>query len=224
VEHGDAVAEAGSEAAERLRCERDLRNEHDRAAAAGERRAASLQIDLGLATSRGAAEEQVAASRLQQLRDPRDRRGLRRGQLRRLGLPREPLSGRAPLAPAHAQARSHELERPGRRRAVVAGDPEREIDERRRQLVEHALDRCCSDPWRSLDAGLHDDSARRAAAEANGDDCSLADAVRHLVGERTCDRARRDEWVDGGQQHTPRLPASPVCADDPYSCCKVLLT
>ena len=33
VEHGDAVAEAGAEAAERLRRERDLGDEHDRARA-----------------------------------------------------------------------------------------------------------------------------------------------------------------------------------------------
>ena len=45
----------------RLRRERDLRNEHDRAAPALERRRAGLQVDLGLAAAGRAVEEEVGA-------------------------------------------------------------------------------------------------------------------------------------------------------------------
>ena len=52
VEHGDPVAEASLEAPERLRRERDLGDEHDRAPASLERGGARLEIDLGLAAAR----------------------------------------------------------------------------------------------------------------------------------------------------------------------------
>ena len=57
VQDGDAVAEARLEAPERLRRQRDLGDEHDRAAPARERRRAGLQVDLGLAAPRRAGEE-----------------------------------------------------------------------------------------------------------------------------------------------------------------------
>ena len=41
--------------------------------------------------------------------------------------------------------------------------------------------------------------ARGATSEADRDDCALLDIVRHLVGERPRDGARRDEWIDGRQ-------------------------
>src|ERR687887_651546 len=61
VEQSDAVAEAGPEAAQRLRREGDLRDEHDRAAPALERRRARLEVDLRLAAAGGAVEEDVPA-------------------------------------------------------------------------------------------------------------------------------------------------------------------
>ncbi len=51
------------------------------------------------------------------------------------------LGGRGPLAARRAAHRRDELERARGRRAVVVGDPEREVDERRRDLVEQPPDR-----------------------------------------------------------------------------------
>ena len=82
VQHGDAVAEARGEARERLRRERDLRDEHDRAAATRERLLAGAQVDLGLAAAGRAVEQEVAAASVERLDDPRARGPLR---LRRLG-------------------------------------------------------------------------------------------------------------------------------------------
>ena len=69
MEQRDAVAEARAEAADGLRRERDLRDEHDRAEPALERRRARLEVDLGLAAA-GRAVEQEAAARL--VDDPSD--------------------------------------------------------------------------------------------------------------------------------------------------------
>ena len=199
VEHGDPVAEAGLEAAQRLRRERDLGDENDRPPASLERRRARLEIDLGLAAAGCPGEQEMSAAGIERLDDPRDRPLLRLGQLRRLRLACEPGPGHAPLSSAGTQLRRHELERARRRRAVVVGDPEREIDERRRQLVEHRLDRRRLDPRRRIDSGLDDDAARGTASEADRDDRALLDAFRHLVGERPRDGARGDEWIDGRQ-------------------------
>ena len=70
--------------------------------------------------------------------DPLDGGPLVAGQAGRLGLAtqRLPGRGRRPLAPRGAAHRRDELERPRGRRAVVVGDPEREVDERGRDLVE----------------------------------------------------------------------------------------
>jgi hypothetical protein len=56
VEHGDPLAEARLEAAERLRGERDLGDEHDRAQSPLERGRAGLEVDLGLAAARRSEE------------------------------------------------------------------------------------------------------------------------------------------------------------------------
>ena len=72
VQDGDAIAEAGLEAPERLRRQRDLGDEHDRAAAARERRRAGLEVDLGLAAPGRPGEEQMGAVSVHRLHDPRD--------------------------------------------------------------------------------------------------------------------------------------------------------
>ena len=143
VQHGDAIAEAHAEAAERLRRERDLRHEHDRAAAARERRLAGADVDLGLAAAGRAEQQDVAAVAVEQLVDARERALLRLGQMLRRRLRRERADRRsvAPLAAALRVVRRDERERTRRRRAVVVGEPEREIDERRRQRLRDALDR-----------------------------------------------------------------------------------
>ena len=60
MEDRDPVAEAGLEAAEGLRGERDLRDEDDRASPALERRRAGLKVDLGLAARRTGEEVRAA--------------------------------------------------------------------------------------------------------------------------------------------------------------------
>ena len=62
MEHRDPLAEAGAEAAERLRGERDLGHEHDRTAAALEGRLAGAQVDLGLPAPGRAVEQEGAAA------------------------------------------------------------------------------------------------------------------------------------------------------------------
>ena len=69
VEQRDPVAEAGAEAAERLRRQRDLGHEHDRAAARGEGGLAGADVDLGLAAAGRAGEEDVAAAAREQALD-----------------------------------------------------------------------------------------------------------------------------------------------------------
>ena len=207
VEDRDAIAEAGLEAAERLRRQRDLGHEDDRAAAAFERRRTRLQVDLRLAAAGRAGEEEVAAGSVQSLDEPLERALLRLRQLGRLRLAAHARGRRAPLAAPRPERRRDELERARRRRAVVVGEPEGEIDERRRQLVEDAVDRRRHDSRRCLDARLDHDPAQGRPAEPNGDNRPLADVVRHLVGEDARDRTGRHERMDGGERHRPRLAA-----------------
>ena len=100
-----------------------------------------------------------------------------------------------------AQLRRDELERTRGRRAVVVGEPERELDEGRRQLVEDTVDRRRRHARWRLHPGRDDDAAGGGASEADRDDRTDADALRHLVGERTRDRARGDERIDLGKHH-----------------------
>ena len=80
--------------------------------------------------------------------DARNRGALLVGQCRRGRLPgqRLALGGRGPLPAGRPAERSNEVERTGRRRAVVVGDPQGEVDEGRRDLVEHPPDGRNPDP------------------------------------------------------------------------------
>ena len=169
VEDRDRVAEALPEPADRLRRERDLRHEHDRAEPARERRLAGLEVDLGLAAPGRPDEQEMRGLRaVEPGDDPRDRRLLLRRQLGGRGLTGERLAldRRRSLAARRPPQRRDELERARGRRAVVVGDPEREVDERGRDLVEHLPGRRELDPGGRLDADLDDDAARRAARRA----------------------------------------------------------
>ena len=210
VQDRDPIAEARLKAAERLRCQGDLGHEDDRAASARERRRAGLEVDLGLAAARRPCEQQVRSVPLQRLDDPCDRSLLRLRQLVRLGLAGHPRAGRSTLAAPRPEPGSDELERSRGRRAVVVGEPQRQIDERRRQLVEQRLDRRRLDARRRLHPGLDHHPARGRAAEPDRDDGALADIVRHLVGERTGDRARGDERIDLGERHPATVTADPA--------------
>ena len=61
MEDRHLVAEAGPEASDGLRRERDLRDEDDHAEAALERRPSGLQVHLGLSTPGGSVEQEVTA-------------------------------------------------------------------------------------------------------------------------------------------------------------------
>ena len=200
VQQRHAVAEARTKAAERLRRERDLRDEDDRAAAGGEGGCAGADVDLGLAAAGRAGEEDVASAGRQQRLDPRERTLLRLGEPlgRRLG--GEAGRGRhlPPLAAPLRLQRRDQRERAGRRRAVVVREPEGEVDERGRERLEHPLGGDRLDVRRRLGVGVDHDAAASRVAEPDGEDGALPHLVPDFIGERPCERARIDDRVDGG--------------------------
>ena len=158
----------------RLRRQRDLGHEDDRAAARGERGLARADVDLGLAAAGRAGEEDVAAAaREQSSRSARARASCVSeswagvGSAARAGRRRHG-SRRSPRRVGCCGA--IERERAGRRRAVVVREPEREIDERRRERLEHALGRDRLDVGRRLDVDVDDDAAPTRVAEADRDE------------------------------------------------------
>jgi hypothetical protein len=209
VEDGDPVPEARLEAAQRLRRQRDLGHEHDRPPPALERGGARLEVHLGLPAAGRAGEQEVGAVAVERLDEAADRSLLRLGQPRRLGLAGHPGGRATPLPPPRAQLRRDELERARGRRAVVVGDPEREVDERGGQLVEDVPDRRGRDARRRLHPDLDDDAAPRRAAEADRDDGALPHALGHLVRERARHRPRGHERVDGRERHAATLASGP---------------
>src|SRR5256886_13973091 len=114
MEDRDALPEPRAEAADRLRRESDLGNEHDRAAAACEGNGAGLEIDLGLPAPRCTEEEEVRALvRVECADDAVERRTLRRAELGRLGLTGKPVASCRlwPLAACLALHRRYEARR-----------------------------------------------------------------------------------------------------------------
>ena len=204
MEDRDLLAEAGAEAADRLRRQADLRDEHDRAHPPLQRGIARLEVHLGLAASGRAVQKQIGAEPLvHRADDPSHGRLLRLAERRRFGLAAQRLAdgGLRPLGAARALDRRDELERPGRGRAVVPRDPERELDERRRHLIHDPLDRGRVDPLGRSGPHLDDDAAPPGVAETHLDDRPRPDVVRHLVRERARDRAGGHQRVNGGKRH-----------------------
>ena len=200
VQHGDALAEARAKASERLRRQRDLGHEDDRAAPALERGCARLQVDLGLAAASRAVQEEVGAlARVEPVDDARKRRLLRVAQRRRRRLPGQRIAlGRlCALAARLALHRRDELERAPGRRAVVVRHPERELDERSRQLRHDTLDRRRRHPVGRRHSDLGHNATPLRVAEAHLDDRAGLDLVGNLVRELTRERAGGDERVDG---------------------------
>ena len=211
MEQRDGVAEPRAEATDRLRRERDLRHEHDRAEAALERGRARLQVDLGLAAAGRAVEEEVRSRpSVERADDARDGVPLGRRQNGRLGLSCERLARAGLLAFAARRPLHRRDERQGarRRRAVVVRNPEGELDQRRWQLVDDALDRRDLDARRCRDAELDDEPAPLCVPEAHLDDRADTRVLRHLVGERPRDRARGDQGIHGSESYPSRLDAA----------------
>ena len=201
MEQRDPVSEARDEAAERLRRQRDLRHEHDRAAARGEGGLAGADVDLGLAAAGRAGEEDVAAAARKQALDPLERALLCLGKMggRWLGGQAGRRRHVPPLAAPLRLLRRDQREGAGRRRAVVVREPEGEIDERRRERLEHSLCRDGLDVGRRFGVGVDDDTAATRVAEGDREDGALLHLVPDLVGERPRERARADDRVDGGE-------------------------
>ena len=133
VENRDPIAEACAKAPDGLRRQRDLRDEHDDGAPPLERRGGGLQVDLGLPASSRPMEQHVTSRPVERSHDPRDSVALLGRQLVRFQLADERAIRRlARRTTPSTRMRSHECQRPRRRRSVVVGDPERELYERRR--------------------------------------------------------------------------------------------
>ena len=200
VEDRDAVAEPCGEATGRLRRQRDLRHEHDRAEPTFEGSRARAEVDLGLPAARRPREQEVRR-RSERADDAGDRSVLlgRQSLGRAFGRQRLARHRRRLLLPPLPNTRGDERERPGRRRPVVLREPEREVDEGGRQLLDDAGDRRDLDPFRSAPVHLDDDTALPPAAERHVDDGALPDPLRNRVREDPGERPRRDEWVDGGE-------------------------
>jgi hypothetical protein len=118
------------------------------------------------------------------------RRSRLRGQGRRHGhLP--PLAAPCPLLWRDQRQRA------GGRGAVVVGEPESEVDERRRERLQHPLGRNGLDVGRRLGIGVHDNAAPTRVAEGDREHGALPHVVGDLVRERPRERARADDRVDG---------------------------
>ena len=104
-----------------------------------------------------------------------------------------------PLAAPLRLLRRDQRKSAGRRRAVVVREPESEIDERRRERLEHPLCRDGLDVGRRFGVGVDDDTAATGVAERDREDGALLHLVPDLVGERPRERARVDDRVDGGE-------------------------
>ena len=203
VQDRHALAEAGPEAPDGLRRERDLGDEDDRAQPALEGRGTRLQVDLGLPGACGAEEQQVGAARVDRLDDAVPRGHLCGRELRGLALARERLAlcRRRLLLAALRRLGRDQRQCARRRRAVVVGDPERELDQRGRDLADHSLDRAHVEAGRRLVDPRDDDPARAGASERDPHDRPDADAVVDLVREFARDGPRRHERIDRGEAH-----------------------
>ena len=205
VEDRDPVAEACAEASDGLRRQRDLRDEHDDGAPPLERCGGRLQVDLGLPASGRPMEQNVTSRAVERSHDPRDGVALLRRQLVRLGLADEPAARRLARRTApRTRMRSDQRQRPRRRRSVVVGEPERELDERRRHPVDDGARIGDVDTAGSRDVEVDHDAPHAARAELNRDDIALRDVVRDAIRERTSEGARRDERVDLCKPHRGR--------------------
>jgi hypothetical protein len=104
--------------------------------------------------------------------------------------------GTAPLAAPLSGLRRNEGQCARRCRAVVVGEPEREVDESGGNRAQNADDRHRVDVGRSVVADLDHDSAAPRSPEGDRDDVALLEAVRE-VRERAREGPCGDEGEDG---------------------------
>ena len=167
MEHRHAVAESSPEAADGLRRERDLRDEHDDATTSLERGRCSLQVDLGLAAPGRSVQEHVTTRSVERGDDAVDGVPLGGRQLLRLGLAGKRIATRRLpwVSAARAGVGSDESQRARGRRAVVVGKPERKLDERGRHAIDDLAGVGDRNTLGSVDVGRHDNPANATAAE-----------------------------------------------------------
>ena len=131
VQHRDGVAEAADEPRRRLRCQRDLRHQHDRAPAALEHPLDHLQVHLGLARAGDAVQQHLALAAVHGGHASVDRGPLRIGEGAGPGRRLRRRGDRCQRPPRRAR-RDHQGQRARQRRAVLLGDPRRQLEQRRR--------------------------------------------------------------------------------------------
>jgi hypothetical protein len=140
---------------------------------------------------------------VQRADDPIDGGALRRRKLGRLGLAAQRIAcGRlATSATSRSCVWRHEGQRACRRRAVVIGQPEREVDERRRNSVDDRARIGDLDPVGRIDVHVDDDAADASSAEPDRHDMTTGDILRNAVRERPRERTGGDEGEDLGERH-----------------------
>ena len=187
VEDRHPVAEARPEAADRLRRERDLRDEDDHAEPSLERSRRRLEVHLGLPAPSGSVEKEVPAV-FERLAKPGDGALLRCRQAPRLRLAwqRVALGRLRELLPSLSPRWSDERKRAAGRRAVVVGEPERKLDERRGQRLFDPLDRRGVHALGRRVLQSDDDAALLRASEAHRNHRPPL----HVVGRLVCERTR----------------------------------
>ena len=217
VQHGHRLAKTLLEAADDLRRERDLGHEHDRSAILCEGGRGGAQVDLGLARAGHPVQQAPVEAALEQRAAQRLQHALLR--VRQLRRPRTAATdrqmahacGRAPLAaaePPRGAWREHERQRTGERRAVLGGDPARQLDE----LAGHARLERAQRREQLLGgdfavAGEADDDAEHLPARERHDehraDVDVATQVGgQVVVERPAQRASRGHRLHlGDPQH-----------------------
>ena len=128
----------------------------------------------------------MPASRLRGGLDALQRLLLRHAQLARLGFAAERVvaAREAPLAAPRRLQRRDQRQRAGRRGAVVVGRPQREIDERGRQLVQELAGGDRLDAVRGCLFEPDDHTAALRGSELHREDGALADLLPDLVRER----------------------------------------
>ena len=203
VQHRHGVAEAGLEAGGRLRRQRDLGHEHDRAASVRQLPLDRPQVDLGLARSGDTVQQHLVRAVRPR---PLDRL---HGSLLGIGQRHRPVLGHRFFdrlqPPLRRPRRHHQRDRAGQRRGGALGDPDGQIEQGLRQPaghLEHLLELTAARVRLVFDR-LHD-TVHLAGSERHPHQGAAhhvgGEVLRHRVVERPVDRPGRDQRLDAGDQ------------------------